>query len=34
MESSRPLIRHAGFVEFCGEFAAAWEVQMAQLLVP
>jgi hypothetical protein len=34
METSRPLIRHAVFVEFCGAFAAAWEVQMAQLLVP
>jgi hypothetical protein len=32
--TSRPLIQHAVFVEFCGALAAAWEVQMAQLLVP
>jgi len=32
--TSRPLIQHAAFVEFCGALTAAWEVQMAQLLVP
>jgi hypothetical protein len=31
--ASRPLIRHAVFVEFGGCIAAPWEVQMAQLLV-
>ena len=33
METSRPFIRHGVFVESAGVLAAAWEVQMAQLLV-